>query len=882
MEPLRIAFEDYALVGVTLLILAAVMLFFILRQPVKTPAAWLGAAFFAGVGLSGLSIVLTNGLVFWGRLFAPWQDFWLLAGGVALTRYAYAVPRDDQPREALAVLTASGALALGALAVCAWYSYPFFVDWSPALAVHEAYYLLLPLGTLVIVLLCLRRSVHLSRLEEASGGASAAPRRAVWRCLASPAGNDALLMRNLALGFSLAFLPALGFFLEAENWTVQVVKTIAQHLGALVAVSAIALAYLNYSPVITSFVVKLTGVSLLALMLMMAAFGDYHVLETKRTYDRDAAYLLAATLAELKAGQPVSPPPPVSYVVSWNGADLADTTAYRTLFARSGSSSFDFARLEKENRGGDLAKRRAPENGAEGRLTNDAWHAVPRWRTYAEGSLYADYVGHQFTQGATTYEIGVSQWHRLAQVSRVTVAWSLMLLAASALLLLLFPTFFNGLLVRPLADLLAGVRRVNAGALDTRVAVRHPDEIGQLTGAFKALTGTLKTSYGELEERIAARTRELSAFFDLSKLGAAGEPPGQRLEPTLDRIREATGCDALCLHLLGDDGRTLALAEQVGVPEAALARLQSVAVPEALAGRIRGITRPLTSGHLAGETALPPALRVAPFRSYLGTPLGPSGQVLGWLGCYRREGGGFGVSESALLVALARQIGVIVENHRLQQRTGQLAALEERQRLARDLHDSVTQLLYGLTLYSRAGREAALDGDTQRLESNLEKIADTASTALREMRALLFELQPPALEEAGLQQAIEQRLNLVERRVGLEIDALIDDSLAVPGTVARVLYHVALEALNNALRHAAADKLLVTLRRVDGDVELAVEDNGCGFDPATVRVGLGLSGMRARLAEIGGSLSLETAAGCGVRITARVPPLDNEVTGTDE
>jgi signal transduction histidine kinase len=381
----------------------------------------------------------------------------------------------------------------------------------------------------------------------------------------------------------------------------------------------------------------------------------------------------------------------------------------------------------------------------------------------------------------------------------------------------------------------------------------------------------LKGSYEELEHRVAARTRELGAFFDLAMLGDARQGLDETLAHALRRIADAGGCSAVCLHLAAEDAQDLDLVAHAGIAAQALAELRSAPLDGEWVARRCEAEQPWVPREPFPETALPPALRVPGSRHYLGTSLGCGTGVRGWLSCYCRDGTGFGVSEASLLAALARQIGVIVENHRLQQITGQLAALEERQRLARDLHDSVTQLMYGLGLFSRAARDAIADGDAVRATSNLEKVGDTAELALREMRSLLFELQPPAVEEVGLAHALEQRLDLVERRLGIRVRDHIDDAIALPSAVARELYMVAMECLNNALKHARAEELRVSLVRSNGAVEMSIADNGCGFDPALVSRGLGLSNVARRVARIGGELRLEAAVGSGARITVTVP-----------
>lgn len=179
MYPLRLAFEGYSLIGATLMITSLAVLLLIVRQPAKPRAAWLVGVFFGCIATSGATTVLANSLVFWSSLFAPWQDFWVIAGGVALAQYAFVASGETHRREARIVLALTGILALAALTVCLVFSYRFVFRWSPDLDVPQAYYLLLPLGTLLVVAVFLHRAVQLSR-------AASPEHPSIWRCLREP------------------------------------------------------------------------------------------------------------------------------------------------------------------------------------------------------------------------------------------------------------------------------------------------------------------------------------------------------------------------------------------------------------------------------------------------------------------------------------------------------------------------------------------------------------------------------------------------------------------------------------------------------------------------------------------------------------------------
>lgn len=210
----------------------------------------------------------------------------------------------------------------------------------------------------------------------------------------------------------------------------------------------------------------------------------------------------------------------------------------------------------------------------------------------------------------------------------------------------------------------------------------------------------------------------------------------------------------------------------------------------------------------------------------------------------------------------------------LRQREREKAVAEERNRLARELHDSVTQALYGVTLYSEAAAGHLALGHIDRVSAHLRELQDTAQEALAEMRLLVFELRPPILEREGLVAALQARLQAVEGRAGLKTEFKTNLEERLPPNVEEGLYRITLEALNNALKHAQARSIKVHLHRDDRTptepvhVTLEIADDGIGIDLATAleRGGMGLAAMEERAVEMGGRLTVEGAPGSGTRI----------------
>jgi signal transduction histidine kinase len=279
---------------------------------------------------------------------------------------------------------------------------------------------------------------------------------------------------------------------------------------------------------------------------------------------------------------------------------------------------------------------------------------------------------------------------------------------------------------------------------------------------------------------------------------------------------------------------------------------------------------------LVGDVSIEPRYYSLPeaseIRSELAVPLGTTNRVIGVLHVQSDRPDAFDESDLGLLQSLANQASVAIENARLYDQAHRVAVVEERQRLARDLHDSVTQALYGMTLYSEAAIGQLALGRIERVAEHLRELQATGQEAMTEMRLLIYELRPPVLEEEGLVGALQARLQAVEGRVGLktEFETAVEGQLLPE--VEEGLYRIAQEALNNVLKHANAASITVRLRHDQGSVALEITDDGTGFDPRAVREhsGLGLSAMEERAAEMGGKLVVTSSPGEGTRVHVEV------------
>jgi len=212
----------------------------------------------------------------------------------------------------------------------------------------------------------------------------------------------------------------------------------------------------------------------------------------------------------------------------------------------------------------------------------------------------------------------------------------------------------------------------------------------------------------------------------------------------------------------------------------------------------------------------------------------------------------------------------------------ELAVLQERNRLARELHDSVTQSLYSLTLFTEAARHMVEDLGEENIEQYIGQIGVIGQQALKEMRLLVYEQQPPELKREGLVRTLRKRLEAVEGRAGVEAHLEVDEYVSLPGDIEQNLFRIAQEALNNALKHAAAGSVVIYLRQLNGTIEMEIIDDGIGFNPNALpdHGGMGLNSIRERAENIGGTMTILSHPDEGTSVKVSVQ--EKQLTTSDQ
>jgi nitrate/nitrite-specific signal transduction histidine kinase len=476
--------------------------------------------------------------------------------------------------------------------------------------------------------------------------------------------------------------------------------------------------------------------------------------------------------------------------------------------------------------------------------------------------------------------IAVENWSALMRPFQAYRTFLLVLLILGLLVPSLVVLFGVRRLTRPVSALTQAARQVAAGDFDHTVSIRTHDELQELSEQFNEMSAQLRDSYAELDSRVAARTQELATLNAVAAVVSQSLNLDRILDDALGKIIAELGFAAgAAFILVGEDGgnedqagdEELRLVSAKNLSPDALATLEAHAPPVVkqrlrdLGGQAREL--PLESLVL-GE-----ATESAGWRSIVQIPLTAKGTVFGALVLFSAEATQLTPEQLASLSGLGNQIGMAVDNARLYAQAEETAANIERNRLARDLHDAVSQTLFSASLIAEV-LPRVYERDPEQGRERLLELQQLTRGALAEMRTLLLELRPAALAEASLPDLLRQLGEAVAGRSRIPIDVRIDTAAEIPAEVGVALYRIAQEALNNVAKHSEAEHGSVSLRDRGGDEleggarELVVADDGCGFDPAAVRPGsLGLGIMAERAEAIGARLQVESSPEEGTRVT---------------
>jgi len=416
--------------------------------------------------------------------------------------------------------------------------------------------------------------------------------------------------------------------------------------------------------------------------------------------------------------------------------------------------------------------------------------------------------------------------------------------------------------------------------------------LGQLASAVHdnaQLMQVQRDNAKELTHRVQARTQELSTLLNVANKLPATAGLDAMLAMVFDQLSELVHIDSAAifyrhnqrhksglqtLYYRGPERDHIEGVSTWPISDSFLEvaeRRQPVIIPDVhadtpLARQFQQISRAVF-----GEGQLSPHIT-----SWMGVPMMLKGQLIGILTLDNSQPNYFTEAHAELAMGIAQQAALAIENAQLQEQALQNAVLKaaqaERSRLARELHDSVSQAVFSIGLHARA-MEQLFASNTNKAQEHLVYVLNLAEAALAEIRALIFELRPESLEHEGILAALNKQITALKTRHNLKINMdLCRSEPDIPITVKEAIYRVSLEAIHNVVKHAHATTVDLHLAQQGQLMNLEIRDDGVGFDPASVPSGhFGLQTMRERIDQLDGQIQVSSHPGEGTRVTLSIP-----------
>jgi nitrate/nitrite-specific signal transduction histidine kinase len=463
--------------------------------------------------------------------------------------------------------------------------------------------------------------------------------------------------------------------------------------------------------------------------------------------------------------------------------------------------------------------------------------------------------------------ISEHSWNEIMQPSLPYRRLLLVLLALGVVVPVLVTAYGVRHITEPIQKLIRASEQVTAGQFKQRIEVKTGDEIETLADQFNLMSAELDESYSSLERKVADRTRELAVMNAIISVASQSLDIQEILEDALNKTVEQMGFEAGAAFRLEPASATFILVSQQGFGPAAAADLApGCPVTSQISSADRRFTVTTLEIGAMQDDELCSRLAQSGFRMLVCVPLSTKGRDLGLFLLGKRDLNPLSPEELSLLSSIGQQIGVAMENARLYEQAEQTAVTAERTRLARELHDAVTQTLFSASLIADVLPRIWKRNPEEGLQ-NLEELRQLTRGALAEMRTLLLEMRPESLERADIKSLLTQLADAFVGRVRIPIDLEIDGDCVLTAEVKIVFYRVAQEALNNIAKHAGARQVELRLECQPGQLSLCIKDDGLGFEPGSITPGhMGVAIMRERASAIGADLVIESQVGQGTTV----------------
>jgi signal transduction histidine kinase len=506
-----------------------------------------------------------------------------------------------------------------------------------------------------------------------------------------------------------------------------------------------------------------------------------------------------------------------------------------------------------------------------------------------EASLPTDTISHVLGQGDALVgrvDIGFSRTYidaQVGQLTRVLAVAITALLAATASALL---WYFSRLVVQPLRVFTQTVRSMTSDNLGLRVPVSGTDEIGVLASSFNAMAEDLQQSsrqlreahaqleerYMERAEREERRTEQVRRIFEMrQRLIEISDLPDM-LQYVASALQSAFAYYRVNVFLADDAVGDLELSASAGGSRDVDSPLQRVQAGNGIVGSVLQSCRPLLATDVSREPSYGQAPELKNTRAELAVPIAIGTLTLGVLDIQADRMNGLDEMDLFTAQTVADQIANVVENARVAEETRSLAILDERNRMAREIHDTLAQGFTGIVLQLEAA-EQSLGDSPAAAAAHIDRARKLARDSLAEARRSVWALRPTILENRRLADALRREVRTLQDEGRIQATCHISGvTHELAADVEEALLRICQESLTNIRRHSDATRAQVRLTVDSGRVRLSVQDDGVGFDPATRREGsFGLIGIHERARQCGGILSVTSQPGQGTLVEVEIP-----------
>ena len=467
-----------------------------------------------------------------------------------------------------------------------------------------------------------------------------------------------------------------------------------------------------------------------------------------------------------------------------------------------------------------------------------------------------------------------TSWSSLINSSKGDRHILLLLLSLGVVIPIIIVAFGVRKITRPIALVSKAAREIAAGNFHQKIIIDTGDELEEMAKQFNAMAGALEESYATLEQKVEDRTRgERRRAEQLRAVNEVGRKISSILDldellPFVAKSLQSTFKYYNVSIILTDQGSgELILKASAGAYEG---RGDIGTVSKEASGIANSVAQsgePLMVNDVPSNPIYYCFDGLGDTQAELAVPIKVGGRTIGVLDIEESRVDAFDELDLFTAQTLADQLAIAIENARLYEHAQELATVEERQRLARDLHDAVTQTLFSASLIAEV-LPRLWEKNPDEGRKRLEELRRSTRGALAEMRMLLLELRPAALTEANLGELLRQMIDAAIGKSGANITLTMEGQGVLPADVQIAFYRVAQEALNNIQKHASASEVSIALRYQPEPVTLTISDDGIGFDPDSVsseHLGLGI--MCERADAIGAECKIESETGQGTRIT---------------